>query len=165
MDVETILLQRNGWIPNNEHLPVLVYRSAIDLGSAEEFCRERLRKNDWGNTWVNGVYDFHHYHSVTHEFLGVLAGSATLMLGGEGGRKLEVAAGDALVLPAGTGHKRLSASDDFSVLGAYPGGRDYDMRYGREDEWPEVLRNIADVPVPGADPLFGHQGPLGERWR
>ena len=33
---EVLHLSRNGGVPNNEHLPVLIYRAVIDPGSARE---------------------------------------------------------------------------------------------------------------------------------
>lgn len=30
--------------------------------------------NGWGDAWRNGIYDFVHYHSMTHEVLGVAQG-------------------------------------------------------------------------------------------
>ncbi|SDI45387.1 hypothetical protein SAMN04488123_102233, partial [Natribacillus halophilus] len=59
------------------------------------------------------------------------------------------------ILPAGFGHKRLEASDDFQVIGVYPNGQNYDFCYGYADERPEKLENIKQVPLPGDDLLFG----------
>jgi len=44
-------------------------------------------------------FSFAHYHSTTHEALGVYRGSATLRLGGEHGKNVEVHAGDVIVIP------------------------------------------------------------------
>jgi len=162
--VTTLRLESSDRIPNNPLLPVLVYRGALPEADPESFCRKRLRQNDWGNIWIDGVFGFHHYHSNAHEFLGVLDGHARLLVGGEDGSEIVVRDGDALVLPAGTGHKKLDGSSDFRVLGAYPGGRDYNMNYGREGEWDRAKANISRVPLPERDPLFGPSGPLREQW-
>lgn len=41
----------------------------------------------------------------------------------EAGFELTMTAGHALVLPAGTGHKKLRFSADFWIIGAYPQGQ------------------------------------------
>jgi uncharacterized protein YjlB len=99
------------------------------------------------------VFDFHHFHSTSHEALGVLAGSAVLELGGPQGSSFEVSAGDVLVLPAGTGHRRATARNGFTVTGAYPAGQeDYDLLRAADDA---ARSRIARVPVPEQDPVGG----------
>ena len=85
-------------IPNHPRFPVLVYR-----GVEWDDARALLAAHGWGGAWVNGVFDFHHFHSTSHEVLAVISGSATLELGGPQGAAFEVAAGDVLVLPGGYG--------------------------------------------------------------
>ncbi|MFW5741147.1 MAG: cupin domain-containing protein [Myxococcota bacterium] len=163
--VRTFKLEDDGRIPNNPTFPVLLYPGAIALGGdPAERCRTQVEANGWGGTWLDGVFGYHHYHSNSHEFLGIVGGSATLALGGPNGVQVEVRAGDAVVLPAGTGHKRLTASSDFRVIGAYPGGMSYDMNTGEPGERPHVLANIRRVDMPEADPLFGPDGPLRALW-
>ena len=52
--------------------------------------------------------------------LGVARGHARVRFGGAKGRALKLKAGDVVILPAGTGHERLSGSKDLLVIGAYP---------------------------------------------
>src|SRR3954447_10714449 len=105
--------------PNTPSPPVLLYRGGAAAPAGADAAREHFAANGWGGSWVGGVLDFHHFHSTSHEVLAVLAGTATVELGGPQGRAFDVSAGDVVVLPAGTGHRRASASGDFRVLGAY----------------------------------------------
>jgi uncharacterized protein YjlB len=134
-------------IPNHPSFAVLLYRGVGgDLPSL-------IAANGWGGAWIDGVFDFHHFHSTSHEVLGVLSGSATLELGGPQGRAFEVSEGDVVILPAGTGHRRATARDGFTVTGAYPAGQeDYDLLRRADDA---ARARIARVPVPEHDPVGG----------
>jgi uncharacterized protein YjlB len=68
------------------------------------------------------------------------------------------------VIPAGVGHQNLGSSADFLLVGAYPRGQRWDLCRGLAGERPQVLHNIARVPLPAADPVYGAKGPLVERW-
>lgn len=153
--VEKLLLLRNDWAPNNGKHPVLVYRQALkDEGLPAPSGTQRLfDKNAWPTQWVDGIYDYHHYHSNAHEVLGVIQGAARVMLGGPGGRELSLHSGDVLVLPAGTGHCNLASSDDFLVVGGYPQGQQPDLC--RAAPTPEQQRAIERTPYPHRDPVFG----------
>jgi uncharacterized protein YjlB len=65
----------------------LLYRNAFsDRGNkGADWLEKKFAANNWTNSWRWGVYPFHHYHSNTHEVLGVFRGSALLHLGGEKG--------------------------------------------------------------------------------
>lgn len=152
-DVELLRFEDDGRIPNNPTLPAVVAAGRLDVPVDAGEIEARLREDHWDGTWVDGVFPFHHYHSTAHELLCVLRGEALIMLGGERGREVPVSAGDVLVLPAGTGHRRLSSSSGFQVLGAYPRGQTWDLLRGEPSERPWALENIRRVPLPEADPL------------
>ncbi len=166
VEPEQFRFKDNGIFPNSV-LPVLVYRQAFtnNAGDRASIIEQRFAENNWTNSWRNGVYNFAHYHSTTHEVLGVYDGTATLQLGGEHGTNVEVHAGDVIVIPAGVAHQNIGASDDFAVVGAYPDGREWDLLRGRPGERPKADKNIAALPIPDNDPIYGAEGPLRRLWK
>lgn len=86
---ETLQLDRNSWVLNNQRFPVLIHHNVmVSKGEdAAEALEYMFRRNDWPPLWRNGVYPFHHYHSTAHEVLGVANGKARLMLGGPDGQE------------------------------------------------------------------------------
>ena len=162
MRLETRTFEDDGGIPNSV-LPVLIYHGVERAHGAAD-CEALFAGNGWLGAWRDGIFSFHHFHSTTHEVLGIVAGSATVALGGPGGERLSVGRGDVLVLPAGTGHRNSGASSDLLVIGAYPDGMAWDIRRGDPREHDEALANIRAVPLPGADPVAGVDGALVGLW-
>lgn len=163
---EAVVLLDDGAIPNNPDLPLIVHRGAVSGEADMAAAFERLfARNGWGGGWRDSIFPYHHYHSTAHEALGIAAGHATVRFGGEPGVTVEVRAGDAVVIPAGVGHKNLGCSGDFLVVGAYPRGQRPDMNTGRAEERAGALENIRRVPLPPMDPVYGPDGPLVQRWR
>jgi uncharacterized protein YjlB len=148
MKLETWHAPPGEQIPNHPSFPVLIYRG-VDAPDV----RALFADHGWRGAWTNGVFDFHHFHSTSHEVLGVVAGAATIELGGPQGEAFDVSAGDVLVLPAGTGHRRATARDGFTVVGAYPAGQeDYDLLRAADDA---ARARIAALPAPEQDPVGG----------
>ena len=158
----------DGIVPNNPKLPFILYRGPVSLADDRDpaaVFEELFARNGWRDSWRNGIYDYVHYHSRTHEVLGVARGHARVRFGGERGRKLHLKAGDVVVLPAGTGHQRLAASKDLLVVGAYPPFGSYDECRACAADHDRALTTISKVALPRKDPVYGHGGPLTRLWR
>jgi len=162
IEPQRVLLEEDPDIPNNPDLPVLVYPQVLgdDVADKASAFERHFAENGWGGTWRNGIFGYHHFHPDAHEALGIARGSVEVQLGGESGRRFQLKAGDLVVLPAGTGHKNLSASDDLLVVGAYPPGQeDYTICRSKAE-----VKSMPELPRPQSDPFYGREGPLVRAW-
>ena len=145
-----------GMLPNSR-FPLLVHRGGVAGGG--EAVIARFRANRWLNNWrYPGIYTYAHFHSTTHECLGVATGWMEVELFGRGGTQLRVEAGDVIVLPAGVSHRMTGQSDDILMVGGYPEGRDWDNM--QEDHITEkrrraAVKRIMMLPIPARDPVTG----------
>ena len=160
-DPETYRFEDDGRIVNSP-LPLLLYRSALPAGPAA--MERAFAANGWSGAWRDGIFDYHHFHSIAHEVLGIAAGQARVMFGGPRGRIVPVAAGDVVVIPAGVGHCNMGQSTDLLVVGAYPGGAEYDICRGDRADHARAKAAVGRVPLPASDPVAGADGPLRRLW-
>jgi uncharacterized protein YjlB len=164
--VERFYLKDDGVFPNSDH-SVLLYKDVLTLPKLFPalFVKRLFYSNNWKNSWKSGIFEYHHYHSTTHEALGVIDGRATIQLGGEKGIDIRLEKGDVLIIPAGVAHKNLDKENAITCIGAYPNGKDYDMNYGKEGERPKTDKNIAKVEIPSMDPVFGKIRGVHRLWK
>ena len=187
--IEHIFLAESDGMPNNDQLPLILYRAAVDLGDEEpESVFEKIfAQHGWGNGFRGDTFPFHHYHSVAHEVVGFARGRAEIQFGGPAGPIHQVQAGDAVVIPAGVGHRRLDETPGFSSVGAYPPGQSPDLcvmsesdaRIARqrpdmgnlevsvigEEELQAARASITGTALPLTDPIMGNSGPIMTLWR
>ena len=165
-EIMALKLELNHNFPNNAKWEVLLYKQVFDMKKANvDLIEETLSENNWRNSWRNGIYSFQHYHSTAHEVLVVYSGWAEVQLGGPGNQTLKIEAGDLIVLPAGTAHKKIDSGNGFAVLGAYPDNQSWDMNEGKPEELEGALKNIELVKLPTLDPVFGKNGLLFTYWK
>lgn len=158
---ELLFLRADPAIPNNPRLPVLLHRGAVAAGDAAA-AEAVFRTHGWRPAWRDGIFDWHHYHSNAHEALAIVAGHVRVQLGGETGVAIDLAAGDVVVLPAGTGHRNLGSDAALLVVGAYPeGAAPPDQLHGAPEEAARARHAIAATPDPPSDPLTGAAYPTG----
>jgi uncharacterized protein YjlB len=166
-DIEPLafVFKDDGLVPNNP-MPFLVYKDAIavDNRHPEKTIEGLFGANGWGDMWRNGVYDYLHYHATVHEALGIARGHARVRFGGDRGKAFDLSPGDVAILPAGTGHQCLSASEDFSVVGAYPPGAKMHVTRPTPENYRKALKTIPEVRRPNSDPVRGADGPLVKLW-
>jgi uncharacterized protein YjlB len=164
----TFRFRDDGETPNNPDLPLVIYRNAVVLDGSYDpaaVFEEIFAVHHWRDSWRDGIYDFLHFHSMTHEVLGIARGAAKVQFGGARGRVLNVKAGDVVVLPAGTGHRRVGASKDLLVVGAYPATGRYDQPRPEGADHDKARAAIDKVRAPRFDPLYGKEGPLLALWK
>ena len=167
---EPFYLDENKPFPNN-HFPILYYPGGVDhLMDAEDpgqAVKNLFETNNYSNSWINGIFAYHHFHSNTHEVLACISGEASVQLGGPSDENQSVYTfkkGDVLLLPAGTGHKRINASADFQIVGAYPEGKEHDLQKGQAENYAAIKARVADVSIPKTDPVYGTTDGIFEYW-
>ena len=157
----------SGAIPNHPRWPLLVYPGAVAIGGKDPAAafEALFDRNRWPAAWRDGVHPYHHFHSNAHEALGVFSGEVTVQFGGDGGVVVTARPGDVIVLPAGTGHKKLSSSGALGIVGAYPAGQRPDMCTPLLSNPRRSAEAVARVPLPECDPVYGAGGPLFTHWK
>jgi uncharacterized protein YjlB len=111
-------LAASGAIPNHPQWPLLVYPGAVAIRETAVAFEALFDRNRWPAAWRNGVFPSHHFHTTAHEALGVYSGEVTVQFGGDDGVVVTARPGDVIVLPAGTGHKKLSSRGALGIVGA-----------------------------------------------
>jgi uncharacterized protein YjlB len=163
----TFRFKDDGIVPNHPRWPLVIYRGAVARPKSLDpaaVIEDLFEQNGWGESWRDGIYDYWHYHSRIHEVLGIARGRGKVQFGGTRGRTLAIKAGDVAILPAGTGHQCLEASDDFLVIGAYPPFGTYD-ECTTSAVHDRAVKMIARVGRPRKDPVYGSKGALLRVWR
>ena len=163
IEAKLFYLADDGTFPNSE-LPVLLYEKAFSLDVSADQVERIFAENGWTNNWRNIVMDVDHYHSSSHEVLGIVEGEVSLQLGGENGIEILARAGDVLVLPAGIAHCSLSNSEAYLVVGGYPEGRSWDMIYAEPEKYQDAKKAISKLPIPTTDPIMGSGVGLTQIW-
>jgi len=152
-------------VPNTsiQSKPLMVYHGAFNA-TAAELTRRLKSIGEVVPQWEYTMYSQTHFHSTTHEVLGVVAGRARLCFGGEenpGRFEPTVQRGDLIIVPAGVGHRLLNDEGDvpFKMVGAYPPQKEWDMCYGKPGEETKV-QGIQNLEWFHQDPLYGKDGPV-----
>ncbi len=150
-------------IPNTsiQGKPLMIYHGAFLNPSASNIESHLKSVGVVSPQWRYTMYSETHFHSTTHEVLSIASGSAKCCFGGEqneGRVEPVLEKGDVVIVPAGVGHRLLEDYGNFSMVGSYPVGENWDMCYGR----PEEESKIAGIKGLGwfkRDPVYGDDGP------
>lgn len=163
---EILHFTRDEFTPNNS-LPVIVYRdvpNSLDMDPNSSLLNLFI-SNGWTNNWEDIIMTENHYHSTTHEVIGIKTGEVDLKLGGTVGSIVTVKSGDVIIIPAGVGHYSLSNEKGYRAIGGYPNGADWDMIFDEKEKLQAATERITQIPTPVTDPVFGSNGGLGDYWK
>src|SRR5436309_338392 len=101
MEIIQKMIAPQGYFPGNPYYPLLIYKKALaDMNESPRAIQLRLEKNNWCDSWIDSIYDFHHYHSKTHEVLVIISGDCQVQFGGENGLIDTVNQNDVVIIPA-----------------------------------------------------------------
>src|SRR5699024_9249746 len=166
--VETIYLNEEKPYPNNP-LPVLFFENVLAGALEEEYngddVLQLFTNNGYTNGWRNEIIDQPLLQSTAHVALACTEGQLRVQLGGENGEMLPIRKRDVLRLPAGTAHKKLEATANHEIVGAYPlNDSDYDFQYGDASDYEMIKKSIKNVNLPDTDPVTGAPGNIQQFW-
>jgi uncharacterized protein YjlB len=155
----------SGGVPNNP-LPLIIWPRVVpEEEEIAAWFEKTFEENGWPPAWRYPIFPYTHYHPNTHELLGVAEGWAEVLFGGDSGRMVTLRAGDAVLIPAGVGHRQVSASEDFMVVGAYPRGMSPETLRDEPAKLKMAQEQVKKVPLPTQDPFTGKEGALTEIWQ
>ncbi|WP_130831748.1 hypothetical protein [[Erwinia] mediterraneensis] len=152
-------------VPNNP-LPLIIWPRVVPAEEEDvaSWFETTFAQHGWPPAWRYPIFPYTHYHPNTHELLGVGAGWAEVLFGGDNGRMVTLRVGDAVLIPAGVGHKQISASEDFFCVGAYPQGLEPQTERDRLEKLKVSQEQIRRVAVPASDPFEGKEGAMTAIW-
>lgn len=153
-----------GEMPNST-LPLIVAAGALDPHLSDSAVHDLLLSHGWEGTWTYTVYDYWHYHVSGHEVLVCVSGHARIGFGGDSGVEVAMRPGDGVIIPAGVGHKRLAATPDFQVVGAYPPDQNGTITRAGAMDLVQAARIIGQLALPKTDPLSGEEPGRLAAWR
>jgi len=149
---------------SNSHLPVIYYRSAVDLPVffKKSAVKKVLGRNGWSHLRTTEIPD-HFCYSDCHIVIVSIRGSMTLQFGGEFGQRVRLQRSGAIVIPAGMVYRTYSQRETSTYLTAQPKGPARNIHVEISHRRPNRSA-IASLPTPPADPIYGAPGPLFRLW-
>lgn len=161
----TKIFNPDGGIPNSR-LPLVFWKDRLPLAARDGAKAQAMfRENGWQGTWVYTVFPFWHFHTQGHEALACVSGLARIGFGGDQGIEVDVVQGDVCVIPAGVGHKKLSASADFLMAGCYPPRQEGNIVRPGDLDQARIAHEIESLSLPSTDPISGNADGVVAIWR